>query len=96
VYGPNGFLRSYRGSISRNRANIGITSTYNTASFSIAVNMINQGTAPYKVYILNTYTKKTVVYELKPKETLTRSWALAAELITCWAARIWRSAKPAD
>jgi len=43
VFGPNGFLRSFKGSIlGSNRANLEITSVYNAARGSITLTIVNQ------------------------------------------------------
>lgn len=79
VYGPNGFLRSFKGSIfGNNKANLEITSVYDAAHCSITLNIFNQETAACEVNILDAYTKETIVFELKPGQFLTRAWPLKA------------------
>ena len=64
VHGPNGFLRSFKGSISgSDKANLEITSVYDVASCSITLNIYNPETPAYKVHIVDGNMRKTVVEE---------------------------------
>jgi phospholipase C len=106
VYGPNGFLRTFKGSIvGSNKANLQITSVYDTVHNSITLNIVNPAVVlprvnildaradnlnarikgpslpavvTSRVTVLNVYTKKTVVYELKPGAKAMQSWPLAS------------------
>jgi len=77
VYGPNGFLRAFKGSISgQGSANLQIGSSYNLAEGGIALNIRNAGTASEHVRILNVYTNHSSTLELAAGKTLSKSWEL--------------------
>ncbi len=77
VYGPNGFMRAFKGSISgQNKANLHIRSVYDAERCSITLEIENRGVESCKVNILNAYTKETVVSELEAGEKLVKNWSL--------------------
>ena len=96
VYGPNGFLRSFKGSISgTDKANLDITSVYDAASSSITLNIVNPVTLVYKVNALNAHTKQTtIVDEAEPfkvnifdgytKQTIVYELKVGATLTRSW------------
>jgi phospholipase C len=67
VYGPNGFFRSFKGSLSgREKANLVVTSLYDTDPIGISLQVQNRGQAPAKVRIFDHYTKETIAHALHP------------------------------
>jgi phospholipase C len=77
VYGPNGFMRAFKGSLSgQDKANLDIRSVYDTERCSITLEIQNRGVESCKVHILDAYTKETVVSELEAGEKLVKDWSL--------------------
>jgi phospholipase C len=77
VYGPNGFLRAFKGSISgQGIANLHIESVYDLAGEGIGLNIKNVGAAAVGVRVVNVYTNQTVSHALNAGETLNRHWVL--------------------
>ncbi len=76
VYGPNGFLRTFQGSLGKNAANLNIRSSYDTGRPGITLEIENQGSANAKVSIANAYNGETNSYHVKPGEGLQESWRL--------------------
>jgi phospholipase C len=71
VYGPNGFLRSFQGSISPTAAVLDIGSKYGThGRGSIAVDITNVANVRAEVTLLDAYTGKNVSQHLQPQQTL--------------------------
>jgi phospholipase C len=77
VYGPNGFLRAFKGSVSgQGIANLHITSAYDVAEGGISLNIQNEGSASVKVGILNAYTSHSSSHQLEAGGTMSRKWEL--------------------
>ena len=77
VYGPNGFLRAFKGSLNgRGEANLGVSSSYDTAVGGISLDVCNRGRLTSKVSILDHYNKQTISRALAPGESWSRSWSL--------------------
>jgi len=77
VYGPNGFLRAFKGSLSSHaKSNLDVRSHYDADRYGVKLDIVNRGTAACQVHILDVYTKETLVHELKPNEELTQFWPL--------------------
>ncbi|HEY3939857.1 MAG TPA: phospholipase C, phosphocholine-specific [Bryobacteraceae bacterium] len=69
VYGPNGFLRAFKGSITGDAAaNLRTIAVYDTAPAGITLDVINEGTATVKLHILDAYTKATSTHVLRAGE----------------------------
>ena len=76
VYGPNGFLRAFRGSLSgRHKANLTVRSRYGERG-GITLDIQNHGASHATVRILDAYTNETVVHEVHSGESLTRHFSL--------------------
>lgn len=79
VYGPNGFLRSFKGSVSdRNdiRPNLEIKSFYNKEKTGIALDIHNRSKADCKVHIVDVYSGNSFDFSLKSGANLLREWSL--------------------
>ena len=77
VYGPNGFLRAYKGSVSgKDRANFDTRTLYNTAREGITLEIRNLGAAISRLRIKNVYTGRTISHASKAGETLVQFWSL--------------------
>ena len=70
VYGPNGFVRYFRGSIGSAAAALGVSSKYNTyAQGSIGLSITNVAGSPAEVSVLNAYTGNSVTRLLQTGKT---------------------------
>jgi phospholipase C len=81
VYGPNGFLRSFKGSLTAaaKSSNLEVRSRYETDDRgSIEVHIANSGNKPAQVIVLDAYSGKKIEHMLKPHEDLHQEWSLHA------------------
>jgi phospholipase C len=77
VYGPNGFVRYFNGSLGSGAAALDVSSTYHTAgSGSIAWSVTNVATRPVVVNVLDAYTGDFVEQVLHPGETFANKLSL--------------------
>ena len=77
VYGPNGFLRTFKGSMSGDhRVNLDVGNTYDAARCGIALRIRNPDEASCRLRIANAYLKETTQHDLQPNETLEKYWPL--------------------
>ena len=77
VHGPNGFLRTFKGSMSGNdKAGLNVTSAYDVEQCGISLHIRNRSEAPCQVRILNAYSHETTAHDLAPNETLEKYWPL--------------------
>jgi phospholipase C len=71
VYGPNGFLRSFKGTIGSTAAALDIVSKYGThGRGSIALDITNVTDVQAEVTLLDAYTGKSFSQHLQPQQTL--------------------------
>src|SRR5262245_53170091 len=67
VYGPNGFLRAFKGGVSgQSRANLDVQTLYNEATSGITLAISHQAAHAATVSVLNTYTGKRITEVLEP------------------------------
>ena len=60
VYGPNGFFRSFKGSLTgAGAANLDIRTAYNKESNAITLSSANRGSGPITIRLTNDYTSET-------------------------------------
>jgi phospholipase C len=79
VYGPNGFLRAFKGSVAGStNANLTLTSSYNTSSSGISLNITGNGGRTGTVLLQNAYTGVTISQLLVEGQTATVSLPLTA------------------
>jgi len=77
VYGPNGFLRTFKGSVSgKGNANLSVRSLYDPARSGIVLEILNEGAETAKVQVTDFYTKQTISRTLRPAEGMTEHWRL--------------------
>jgi phospholipase C len=70
VFGPNGFVRYFKGSIGSQAAVLDVSSTYDTNDGgSIAWRAINAGAAPAEVSVLDAYTGNSSTRLLEPHDS---------------------------
>ncbi len=78
VFGPNGFLRSFKGGVSGSRADLDVDVRYHQGEAGIEVNVANLGAAAAKVTIVNAYTNESVTREVKRNASFTKFFRLSA------------------
>jgi phospholipase C len=77
VYGPNGFLRTFKGSVSgTDKAGLDIRSLYDPYAHGITLEIHNRVQKIHHLRILDAYTHKTFARHLKPGENLREFWRL--------------------
>ncbi len=76
VYGPNGFLRSFKGSVgARDRANVAVKTSYQPDS-SILLDIVNRGDTACRLSVRDVYSQKTTSHLLEPGKNLVWHWPL--------------------
>jgi phospholipase C len=76
VYGPNGFLRAFKGSVAgRHDADLAITSSYHDEP-GITLDIHNRSASTSRVRIFDGYTKRAVSHSVEPGRSLTWHWSL--------------------
>jgi len=77
VYGPNGFLRAFKGSVSgQGAANLKIASRYGGNEGGLELTIENAGSGDAAVSVADGYTGRTATHEVKAGHTLRRHWEL--------------------
>jgi phospholipase C len=77
VHGPNGFMRTFRGSASdKNATNLDVRSVYDTGRCGIALQIRNVDDTPCQVRIANGYLHEVTAHALGPRQTLEKYWPL--------------------
>jgi phospholipase C len=76
VYGPNGFLRSFKGSTSgQNIANLTIETDYDESGHGITLEIANLG-ATCQVSLFDFYSQEQITHTLEQGEALKKHWNL--------------------
>jgi phospholipase C len=78
VYGPNGFLRAFKGGVGAGRANLDVDARYGDDDENAGLGLIiaNRGTAACTVSIVNSYTNETMTHWLDRGRSVTKNWQL--------------------
>ena len=76
VYGPNGFLRAFKGGIGAGRANLDVDSRYGDEEAGLELTVTNRGTAACTVSIVNSYTNEAFTHWLDRGKSVTKNWPL--------------------
>jgi phospholipase C len=80
VYGPNGFLRAFKGSVSGlRRAQIDVKTVYDEKGGDINLFVTNPSTQPVNVFLLDKYTGKTATTTINPGATASDHRSLSRE-----------------
>lgn len=69
IYGPNGFLCSFAGSLAPSSANIGVASKYDDDGEGIVLILRNHGSSAVKVSVVDAYSGKTHTQRLHPGDS---------------------------
>jgi phospholipase C len=79
VYGPNGFLRQFKGGLQPGAsANLLVISRYDAKAVGVTVLVVNSDVATFQVSATNTYTGQTASQPLAPGGTMRTDFTLAA------------------
>jgi phospholipase C len=77
VYGPNGFLRAFRGSLSgASTVQLDLRTEYNEKGNAITLHGTNGGSQTIRLNIADAYTGQTISRELKPGQSHRMTWEL--------------------
>jgi phospholipase C len=76
VYGPNGFLRGFEGSLADHRTELAVRAHYEPERGALVLEIANAGGRLEKVRILNLYTQERTSRFLDPGETFVQRFAL--------------------
>jgi phospholipase C len=83
VYGPNGFLRTFKGSfLGTHKVNLDTRVIYEADRCGVTLHVRNDGTTTRKVRIAEAYGKDATTLSLSPGESRSRFWNL--ENSFCW------------
>jgi phospholipase C len=82
VYGPNGFLRAFKGCLEggdagKGKANLSVGAVYDFEP-GLMLEIVNRGRSAAQLRIVDAYTKQTVTHRLEEGRTFTWRWALTA------------------
>jgi phospholipase C len=78
VYGPNGFLRAFKGSISGfHGAKLDVRALYDEERNGIQLSIGNQGSRSVRVSVYDKYTGRSIKESLEPGESVWKRWSLA-------------------
>jgi phospholipase C len=77
VFGPNGFLRHFRGTVSRNGAvDLDVDVRYDVDDYALVLRITNQARVPCRVSISSGYDDRSVVDVLPRGRGLEKRWSL--------------------
>ena len=75
VYGPNGFMRAFKGAISdRGNANLDVKASYDGEGGGVTLIITNQRSHTEKVRVLDNYTGESFRQSLAPNESVRKHW----------------------
>jgi phospholipase C len=79
VYGPNGFLRTFKGSAQGNgKAKLEIRSQYHEGGPGITLEIFNRANSMSRVRVADGYNNDAGTYNIRPGSTFDRHWNLEA------------------
>ena len=76
VYGPNGFLRRFKGQLTSRRTTLRVDSHYDIDRNGLELVLANEGHAHCEVSVDNTYNGESISYVLAPGERIEKRWHL--------------------
>lgn len=77
VYGPNGFMRHFKGSVVSSQTTLNIASRYDTESGGIVLVLANEGHAICSVSVENLYNGEAISYMLAAGQRVEKRWSLS-------------------
>lgn len=75
VYGPNGFLRVFKGT-STGAVHLRAVPTYDKSNNGITLDVTNKSELPMELAIFDGYAHATVTHSLRPSENIAQHWPL--------------------
>ena len=78
VYGPNGFLRAFKGGVAGASAKLDVRASYGEEKNRITLTISNRTAKTATVRVLNEYSGKSIDEKLKPGESMSHHWSLDA------------------
>lgn len=79
VYGPNGFFRGFKGTISGNqRAYLAVHADYDEDSNAVRLEITNRGLRTARISVVNAYRSRSMTSMLGAGDTDSKSWSLSA------------------
>jgi len=76
VFGPNAFLRVFKGSIAHGTADIASHITYDIPGNGVLLGIHNRARTEWKVNVFDVYTQKAIEFRLQPNAQLSEFWPL--------------------
>ncbi|GAB2564461.1 phospholipase C, phosphocholine-specific [Dyella jejuensis] len=76
VYGPNGFLRCFKGGLASRRTDLQVTARDDRGSLSVTLALANEGDSRCSVTIENIYDGASMTYVLAPGDRIEKTWPL--------------------
>jgi phospholipase C len=76
VFGPNAFLRIFKGSIASGKANLASSLTYDIQSHGVILGIHNRTRTASEVKVFDHYAHKTIKFTLEPNGELSEFWSL--------------------
>jgi phospholipase C len=76
AYGPNGFLRAFKGAVAKQSAHLEVRNAYEIQGNGIVLFIRNLGLSKTEVRVTDAYTGDTFKQTLHPGEALERTWHL--------------------
>ena len=76
VFGPNGFLRVFKGSIANGKADLVSSITYDIDSHGVVLGIHNRTETAFRVSVFDLYTHRKVEFKLEPDGELSEFWSL--------------------
>jgi phospholipase C len=77
VYGPNGFLRAFKGSIVSSSPRIEVAATYETKTTRITLTMTNSGSHAVTIDVLDNYSGKATSAGVTAGASVSKRWSLS-------------------
>jgi phospholipase C len=76
VYGPNGFMRTFKGDGSVHKTSLQVACRYMREQGDIVLTLVNEGHDYCSVSVRNQYNGESIAYLLKPGEHVQKQWRL--------------------
>jgi phospholipase C len=76
VFGPNGFLRVFKGSIASGKANIASSLSYDAHSNGVILGTHNRSGNPVEITVSDSYSHKKIEFKLEGQQERSEFWAL--------------------
>src|SRR5262249_16673832 len=77
VYGPNGFMRAFKGTIGQGGGNLETLATYDESANKITLSITNRSAYSVPFSVLNVYGGSQSRYVVDPGKSVLVAWALA-------------------